>query len=147
NPVDHEGYMRNIVVRNACHTEDLMVNLVTRSDNKEVVRDLSEALLQRFPEITTIVNNVNDSRSPTAVGRYEHVLYGPGYITDYIGPYHFNIHANAFFQTNTRQAEKLYDVTRSFADIQQGETVYDLYCGVGTLSLYLSDKASRVVGI
>lgn len=147
NPVEHTGYMRNIVVRNAFHTKDLMVNLVTARDEKEVIQDLSEALLQQFPEITTIVNNINDSRSPTAIGRYEHVLYGPGYITDYIGPYHFNIHANAFFQTNTRQAEKLYDVARSFADIQPGETVYDLYCGVGTLSIYLSEKAGRVVGI
>lgn len=147
NPVDHEGYMRNIVIRNACHTEDLMVNLVTNSNDEETIRGLSEALLEQFPEITTIVNNINDSRSPTAVGRYENVLYGPGYITDYIGPYHFNIHANAFFQTNTRQAEKLYDVARSFADIQEGETVYDLYCGVGTLSLYLGEKAGRVVGI
>lgn len=147
NPVDHEGFMRNIVVRNAFHTDDLMVNLVTYRDEEETIRNLSEALLKQFPVITTLVNNVNDSRSPTATGRYENVLYGPGYITDYIGPYRFNIHPNAFFQTNTRQAEKLYDVAKSFADIQPGETVFDLYCGVGTLSLYLSHEAGRVLGI
>ena len=101
----------------------------------------------KFPAITTIINNVNDTRSPTAVGRYEKVLHGPGYITDHIGPYHFNIDANAFFQTNTAQAEQLYEIARDYADIQPGDTIYDLYCGVGTLSLFLSDNAKKVVGI
>lgn len=147
NRIDHEGFVRNIVVRNAYHTDDLMVNLVTNAYEEKTINRLMEALLEQFPGISTIVNNVNDSRNPTAVGRYEKILHGPGYITDYIGPYHFNIHANAFFQTNTQQAELLYDVAQSFADIQPGETVYDLYCGVGTLTLYLSDKAEKVVGI
>lgn len=147
NTIDHKGFMRNVVVRTSFHTDDLMVNLVTFKDNDEVIEPLSEALLNQFPEITTLLVNINDTKSPTAVGRYEKVLYGPGYITDYIGPYHFNIHANAFFQTNTRQAEKLYEVTKKFADLDASDTVYDLYCGVGTLSLYLSDCAQKVIGI
>lgn len=147
NRIDNEGFMRNVVIRNARHTDDLMVNLVTYKDEPETIGQLSEALVDEFPQITTIINNVNDRKNPTAVGRYEKVLYGPGYITEYIGPYHFNIQANAFFQTNTAQAERLYDVANKFADIQSGETVYDLYCGVGTLSLYLSDQAAKVVGI
>lgn len=147
NTIDHKGFMRNVVVRTSFHTDDLMVNLVIFKDNDEVIGPLSEALLNQFPEITTLVVNINDTKSPTAVGRYEKILYGPGYITDYIGPYHFNIHANAFFQTNTRQAEKLYEVTKKFADPDASDTVYDLYCGVGTLSLYLSDCAQKVIGI
>ncbi|MGD8428447.1 MAG: 23S rRNA (uracil(1939)-C(5))-methyltransferase RlmD [Balneolaceae bacterium] len=147
NTIDHEGFMRNVVIRNAYHTDDLMVNLVTYQDDQELMQQLADALLEAFPEITTIINNVNDQHNPTAVGRYENVLYGPGYITDHIGPYHFNIDANAFFQTNTRQAERLYDVAKDFADIEDGDIIYDLYCGVGTLSLYLSDKASSVLGI
>lgn len=147
NRIDHEGFMRNVVIRNAHHTNDLMVNLVTYKDEPETIGSLSDALVDEFPVITTVINNVNDRKNPTAVGRYEKVLYGPGYITEYIGSYHFNIQANAFFQTNTAQAERLYDVANKFADIQPGDTVYDLYCGVGTLSLYLSDKAEKVVGI
>lgn len=147
NPIDHEGFMRNIVIRDAYHTDNLMVNLVTYQDDPDVMQQLSEALLETFPEITTILNNVNDQKNPTAIGRYEKVIYGPGYITDHIGPYHFNIGANAFFQTNTHQAERLYDVARNFADIKAGDTIFDLYCGVGTLSLYLSDQAKQVVGI
>jgi len=147
NPIDHEGFMRNVVIRNAGHTDDLMVNLVTFRDDPELIQQLSDALRAEFPDITTIINNVNDRKNPTAIGRYENVIYGPGYITDYIGPYHFNIDANAFFQTNPKQAEQLYDVARNFAEIETGDIVYDLYCGVGTLSLYLSDQAKQVVGI
>lgn len=147
NTIDNEGFMRNVVIRNSFHTDDLMVNLVVYKDDEETCRNMCDGLLETFPEISTVVMNVNDTKSPTAEGRFEKVLHGPGYITDHIGPYHFNIHANAFFQTNTRQAEKLYEVARSFADIREDETVYDLYCGVGTLSLYLSEKAGQVVGI
>lgn len=147
NPIDHEGFMRNVMIRNSFHTDDLMVNLVTYKDEEETLQKLSDAILQEFPEITTLVVNINDTKSPTAIGRYEKVMYGPGYIVDHIGPYHFSIHANAFFQTNTRQAEKLYEIARNFADIQTSETVYDLYCGVGTLSLFVSEPAEKVIGI
>ncbi|MDZ7714853.1 MAG: 23S rRNA (uracil(1939)-C(5))-methyltransferase RlmD [Balneolaceae bacterium] len=147
NPIDHEGFMRNVMIRNSYHTDDLMVNLVTYKDEEETLEKLAGAILEEFPAITTLVVNINDTKSPTAVGRYEKVLYGPGFIVDHIGPYHFNIHANAFFQTNTRQAEKLYEVARRFADIKPNEIVYDLYCGVGALSLFVSDPAQKVVGI
>lgn len=147
NRIDHEGFMRNVVIRKAYHTDDLMVNLVTYQDDQEIMQNLSDALLDEFSEITTIINNVNDTRDPTAIGRYEKVIYGPGYVTEHIGPYHFTIDANAFFQTNTPQAERLYEVAKDYAHIQSGDIVYDLYCGVGTLSLFLSDKANNVVGI
>lgn len=147
NRIDNEGFMRNVVIRKAYYTDDLMVNLVTYQDDQEIMQKLSKALLNDFPVITTIINNVNDTRDPTAVGRYEKILYGPGYITDHIGTYHFNIDANSFFQTNTRQAEHLYEVAEDFADIQSGDIVYDLYCGVGTLSLFLSESAKHIVGI
>jgi 23S rRNA (uracil1939-C5)-methyltransferase len=147
NRIDHEGFMRNVMIRNAHHTDDLMVNLVTYKDEPETISKITDALLQEFPAITTVMNNVNDTKSPTAVGRYENIIFGPGHITDYIGEYYFKIQANTFFQTNTAQAEHLYNIARDFADIKSGETVYDLYCGVGTLSLYLSEKAKKVVGI
>jgi 23S rRNA (uracil1939-C5)-methyltransferase len=145
--IDHKGYMRNVVIRNSYHTDDLMVNLVTLKDDPEIISPLSEALVNEFPEITTVINNINDRKNPTAVGRYEKVLHGPGFITDKIGSYHFKIDANAFFQTNTRQAEQLYEVAKKYADIQPDDTVYDLYCGVGTLSLFLSKQAKNLLGI
>ena len=142
-----EGFIRHLVIRNSNYTKDLMVNLVTFQDDPERIHKLSDFLLNEFPAITTIVNNVNDQPNPTAVGRYENIIYGPGYIVDHIGMHSFKIHANAFFQTNTRQAEKLYAVAREFADLDSGGHLFDLYCGVGTLSLYMADKADRVTGI
>ncbi|MEX0722199.1 MAG: 23S rRNA (uracil(1939)-C(5))-methyltransferase RlmD [Balneolaceae bacterium] len=143
----NEGFMRHLMIRNSFHTEDFMVNLVTNQDDQKVMNALSEALLEEFPFITTIVNNVNDTKSPTSVGRYEKVIHGPGFIVDHIGPYTFKIHPNSFFQTNTAQAEKLYEVAHSFADLKEGDVVYDLYCGVGTLSLFMSKPVKQVVGI
>ncbi|MDZ7693903.1 MAG: 23S rRNA (uracil(1939)-C(5))-methyltransferase RlmD [Balneolaceae bacterium] len=147
NTIDNKGFMRNVVIRTSYHTDDLMVNLVTYKDDQEIMQKMSDDLLKEFPQVTTIVNNVNDTKSPTAVGRYENVLYGPGHIVDSIGGFDFKIDANAFFQTNTQQAERLYQVAKGFADLQPGETIYDLYCGVGTLSLFMSDFADKVVGI
>lgn len=147
NPVRNTGFMRNIMIRNSYYYDDVMVNLVTNGENEEFLNLLKSKLLEQFPQISTITQNVNDTKSPTSVGRYENVLFGPGYIRDKIGNYSFNIHPNAFFQTNTHQAERLYEVARNFADIQAGDVVYDLYCGVGTLTLFLSDVASKVVGI
>src|SRR6056297_434266 len=141
------GFMRHLVIRNSHFTDDLMVNLVTFRDEPEIVKQLKDELLKEFPEITTIVNNVNDQPNPTAVGRFENILFGAGFIVDKIGNHSFKIHANAFFQTNTKQAEKLYSVARDFAELENGGHLFDLYCGVGTLSLYMADKADKVTGI
>ncbi|GAB5409066.1 MAG: 23S rRNA (uracil(1939)-C(5))-methyltransferase RlmD [Balneolaceae bacterium] len=141
------GYLRHVMIRDAFYTEDFMVNLVTFEDRPEIVKDLAKALLAEFPIITTIVNNVNDQISPTSVGRFENIIHGSGFIRDKIGDFEFKIHPNAFFQTNTTQAEKLYEIARNYADLEDGDTVYDLYCGVGTLSLFMSQKASKVLGI
>jgi 23S rRNA (uracil1939-C5)-methyltransferase len=144
---NNEGFMRHLVIRNAHFTDDLMVNLVTFEDDPERIGKLADALLEQFPSITTIINNVNDQPNPTATGRFERILHGTGYIVDQIGNHSFKIHANAFFQTNTRQAEQLYSVARNYAGIDNGGHLFDLYCGVGTLSLFMADLADRVTGI
>jgi len=141
------GLLRNLMIRNAVNTNDLMVNLVTYAYEPGIIEPLCEALLASFPEITTVVNNINDTFSPTSIGRYEKILHGPGYITELIGRHHFQIDANAFFQTNTFQAERLYGIARDYAQINPGDTVYDLYCGVGSLSLFVSEHAKQVIGI
>ena len=141
------GFFRHLVIRNSHFTDDFMVNVVSYSWNEARITHLKNELLKAFPFITTIVNNVNDQPNPTAVGRYEKLLHGPGFIRDRIGEYEFRINANAFFQTNTAQAEKLYQIARDFAELNTGDTLFDLYCGVGTLSLFMSGAAEQVVGI
>ncbi len=143
----HTGYLRNLIIRNAVHTDDLMVNLVTNSDNTEVIEPIAGHLLDNFPEITTIVNTINDTRSPSSEGRYRNILHGPGYIREYLGDFHFRIDPGTFFQTNTHQAEALYTVVHNALGDRAYDTVYDLYCGVGTLSLYLCRNVKKMVGL
>lgn len=147
NSHSRSGVLRNLMVRNGQHTGDLMVNLVTFTDNDDILLPLKDAMLAAFPQITTFVVNVNDTQSPTSVGRYEKVLYGPGHITETLGPHTYRIAPNAFFQTNTPQAERLYATAKEYAKIRPTDIVYDLYCGVGSISLYVSDAAKTVVGV
>lgn len=144
---NHTGYLRNLMIRTSHHTNDLMINLVTREDDKKIMQPMTAALLAEFPQITTIINNINDEKSPTAIGRYQKIWHGPGFIVDKIRDLRFEIYPNAFFQTNTQQAEKLYTLASDLAALSKSDLVFDLYCGVGTLTLYLSNMAKKVVGI
>ena len=140
----HSGFLRNLVIKTSHHTSDLMVNIVTFSEDDVLLGNYSEALLNKVPQVTTIVNNINQKKSSVATGDYEKVIYGSGYIFDSIGNYKFRISANSFFQTNTLQAEKLYQTALDFAELSGKEIVYDLYSGAGTISIFVSGKAKEV---
>lgn len=146
NTKTHAGWARNLVLRYGEHTDEIMVNLVTKTYEESEVLPLRNALVETFPQITTVINNITTRLSGVAVGEEEIVLYGPGVIRDRLGVYEFEISANAFFQTNTRQAERLYEEALNAANIQDGDIVYDLYCGTGTISLFLANKATKVYG-
>ncbi len=143
----HEGYLRHLVIREGKKTGQRMINLVSTHDWPEAMQNLTALLLKEFPDTTTIVNNITERKSMVAVGDKEKVYHGEGYITENIGKFTFQISANSFFQTNTLQAEKLYTVTKELAELQSTDVVYDLYCGTGTIALFLSDVAERVIGI
>jgi 23S rRNA (uracil1939-C5)-methyltransferase len=143
----HEGYLRHLVIRDSKLTGEVMINLVTTDDWAEAMQNLTALLLKQFPEITTIVNNITARKSMVAFGETEKVYHGPGYITEKLGEHTFRISANSFFQTNTFQAEKLYDTTKQLANLNVGDVVYDLYSGTGTIAIYLSNAVERVVGI
>ena len=142
----HLGYLRNLVIRQAQNTKDLLLNLVTSEENELVLKEYVSAITGRFPEITTIVNNINKKKSSVAVGDYEIVYHGSGFIYDKIGDYKFRISSNSFFQTNTLQAEKLYAVALEFAELKGNEIIYDLYSGAGTIGIYISKFAKEVFG-
>ncbi len=143
----HAGYLRNLVIREGRRTGERMVNLVTFDDRPEVMAAYSAMLLEEVPSITTIVNNITERKSQVAVGDTERVYHGSGYITERIGNRTYRISANSFFQTNTEQAERLYDVVAAMAQLTGSETVYDLYCGTGTIALHLADAAREIVGV
>lgn len=142
----HKGYLRNLVIKNAFHTNDLMVNLVTSYQDDELIDEYHNSLIKSVPQITTIINNINKKKAAIAIGDYENVLYGPGFIYDKIGKYKFRISANSFFQTNTLQAEKLYQTALEFTELKGNEIVYDLYSGAGTIASFISDHCKEVYG-
>jgi 23S rRNA (uracil1939-C5)-methyltransferase len=146
-PETESGYFRNLVVREGKNTGDVMVNVVTFEDSPETMAKLTAELIKKFPEITTVINNITKRKSQVAVGEYEMVYHGEGIIHDKIGTLLFQISANSFFQTNTKQAERLYSIAKEFAAIKKTDTVYDLYCGTGSIALYVADAAKKVIGI
>lgn len=143
----HVGYLRHLVVRQAHHTPDLMLNLVTNGEDEDKIGAFAEFLRRDFPEVTTLVNTINTGLGQTSYGEKMNLIFGSGKIYDKIGELRFEIAPNAFFQTNTRQAEKLYEVTRQFAELKPDDLLYDLYCGAGTISLFVAQSVKHVVGV
>lgn len=144
---DNQGYLRNLVIKQAHHTKDLMVNLVTFSEDDELMKTYTSEIIKEVPEITTVINNINLRKALVANGDYEKIYYGSGYIYDYIGKYKFRVSANSFFQTNTDQAEKLYKTTVEFAELKKEDIAYDLYSGAGTISIYISELCKTVYAL
>ena len=143
---ENRGFLRHLVIRTSAYTEDRMVNIVTWARDDARMAVLADFLRAEFPETTTLVNTVNEGLANTSYGDAG-TLFGPGTIRDKIGQHTFEIASNAFFQTNTRQAEKLYAVALEMADLKPTDLVYDLYCGTGTISLFIADRVARVVGV
>jgi 23S rRNA (uracil1939-C5)-methyltransferase len=138
------GYLRFLVIRQSLYSSDLMVNIVTSDDKPELLYPLAKQIVAEVPEVSSVVNNVNTKKAQIAFGEKENILTGSAAITDKIGDFSFEISANSFFQTNTAQAEKLYNVVMKYADLQGDETVWDLYAGTGTISLFLAQRAGFV---
>ena len=142
-----EGFLRNLVIRSGSNTGDFMVNLVTRRRRPGRMKLLCAELLREFPQITTIVNSINETLSPVAAGQEEVVYHGPGFIRERIDDLEFRIAPTTFFQPNTSQARNLFEVVRENAGLTGHEIVYDLYCGIGTIALFLARNCQKVVGI
>ena len=143
----NEGYLRFLVVRQSSRTREILVNVVTYDDRPEVMNELVIELRGAVPEITTIVNTINSRKAQVAFGDREVVYFGDGVIHEKLGSHTFTISASSFFQTNTAQAERLYEVAKSFADLKTNESVWDLYSGTGSIALFVSDAVKEVVGI
>lgn len=142
-----KGLVRHVMTRVGFKTGEVMVVLVLNGENLPKKDVLIDALISEVPEIKSIVVNVNREKTNVILGNKNIVIYGKGSITDYIGKYKFNISPNSFFQVNPVQTEVLYNKVLEYAGLTQNEVVFDLYCGIGTISLFLSRKAKKVYGI
>ena len=143
----HTGWARHLVLRYGEYTDEIMVNLVTTTNDRALIEPFFDALKEKFPQITAMVNNTTRSMAEVSVGEAEYVYTEASVIHDRLGELTYEIAANAFFQTNTRQAERLYAEAMTQAKLTGNEVVYDLYCGTGTISLYLAQKAKMVYGV
>lgn len=143
---DHSGFWRFLVFRVCHNTDDVMVNVVTSTYDREIEAMLKDELTSAFPEITSLLYSTTTNKANVAFTEKEFLLAGKSTIAEKLGDYRFQISANSFFQTNTRQAERLYDLVADYAGFKGTENVYDLYCGAGTISLYISSQVKSVVG-
>ena len=142
----HQGWLRNMFVRNTTKGE-WMINLILGYEDKEKREALLDLLLKQFPQITTLLYTINTKRNDSMQDLEPQVYYGNGYITERLEKFEFKISPKSFFQTNSKQAELLYQVTRDFAELTGKEIVYDLYCGTGSIGIFCSEKAKKIVGV
>ncbi|MDP4131103.1 MAG: 23S rRNA (uracil(1939)-C(5))-methyltransferase RlmD [Bacteroidota bacterium] len=144
--VRHEGFLRNMQVR-ICRTGELMLNIVLGYFDGDLVNRLLTHLVEKFPAITTLLYTINAKVNDSLNGLDPVVFHGKGYVVEKLERFSFKIGPKSFFQTHTAQAERLYQTTRDFAGLSGKETVYDLYCGTGSIGIFLSDQAKRVIGV
>lgn len=149
NVMSHQGYLRNLVVRKARNTGEILVNLVTTSqvdfDFTEITNMLKQ--LKCDGNITGIIHMFNDSLSDMVKADKTEILFGKDYIIEELLNLKFKINPLAFFQTNTKGAEKLYSLVRDFLGESESKVVFDLYCGTGTIGQIVAPKAKKVLGI
>ncbi len=142
----HEGWIRNLLVRNSTIGE-LMVNVVIAYEDEANRIALLDLLLKEFPQITTLLYTINSKKNDSLQDQNPITYFGKGFIMEQLEDLQFKISPKSFFQTNTKQAEKLYAVTRDFAELNGSQLVYDLYCGTGSIGLFVSKMAKKLIGV
>lgn len=142
----HAGLVRHVLIRKGFATGELMVCLVINGDTLPHSDVLAERL-SPIQGMTSITCSVNKEKTNVIMGKDIQTIWGQDYITDYIGDVKFHISPLSFYQVNPVQTERLYGTALEFAGLTGGETVWDLYCGIGTISLFLARRAGRVYGV
>ena len=141
------GTLRHVLVRRGRRSGEILVVLVTAHGMLPGKRNFVRALLQQHPDITTVVQNINTGQTSLVLGPHSEVLYGPGYIREQLGDFTFRISPRAFYQINPVQTEVLYRTALDYAGLTGKETVVDAYCGTGTIGIFASRNAARVIGV
>ena len=141
------GFLRHVLVRTAHKTGQIMVILVTGTPIFPSKNNFVKALRKEHPQITTIVQNINDKKTSMVLGERENVLYGKGYIVDELCGKTFKISPKSFYQVNSVQTEVLYNKAIEFAELTGKERVIDAYCGIGTIGMVAADHAKSVIGV
>ncbi|WEG12367.1 23S rRNA (uracil(1939)-C(5))-methyltransferase RlmD [Pullulanibacillus sp. KACC 23026] len=147
NEETHKGILRHIIVRVGKQTDEVMVVLVTKTDELPFRKRFIKELPEKFPQIKSIAQNINKKRTNTIFGNETRILWGKETILDTIGSVKFAISPRSFYQVNPEQTRVLYEKAMEYAELAGKETVIDAYCGIGTISLFLAQKAGQVYGV
>ena len=143
---DHTGWLRNIIIR-LTNTGELMINICLNFEAEENRILLLDHLLSKVPSITTLLYTINPKWNDSIYDLTPLVYFGKGFVSEKLGDLEFIISPKSFFQTNTKQAENLYSIAKDFAGLTGNEIVYDLYCGTGSIGIFVSDKAKKIIGV
>ena len=143
----HRGFLRHVLVRTGQHTDQVMVVLVATAAEFPGGKAFVAELLEKHPEICTVVLNVNQRETSMVLGTRDVVLFGPGYLEDELCGKHFRISPQSFYQVNARQTEVLYRTAIDCAGLTGTETLLDAYCGTGTIGLCAADQVRQLIGV
>lgn len=143
----HTGVLRHLVTKVGFTTKEVMVVLVANGRKLPYLNELASVLKENIPGFKTLVVNVNREKTNVILGNENRIIYGDGKINDNIGDLVFEISPLSFFQVNPIQTEVLYNKALEYANLGENDTVFDIYCGIGTISLFLAQKAKKVYGI
>lgn len=143
----HTGVLRHLVTKVGFETKEVMVVLVANGKKLPYLNELASVLKENVPGFKTLVLNTNREKTNVILGKENKIIYGDGKINDYIGDLVFEISPLSFFQVNPSQTEVLYNKALEYADLKENDTVFDIYCGIGTISLFLAQKAKKVYGV
>jgi len=143
---EHHGFLRTMQVR-ICTTGEVMVNIVFGEENEVKRNSLLHFVQQSFPQITTLLFTINLKKNDSLFDLEPQVFSGKGYVIEALEDFRFKIGPKSFFQTNTSQAERLYQVTREFAELDGTQVLYDLYCGTGSIGIFCSRGAKKIIGV
>ncbi|MBU3126950.1 23S rRNA (uracil(1939)-C(5))-methyltransferase RlmD [Clostridium tagluense] len=147
NEENHKGLLRHIMIRKGFKTGEVMVVLVTNGKNIPYKEEFIATMTKKIQGLVSVVQNINSEKTNVILGAKCVTLWGKDTITDYIGEFKFEVSPLSFFQVNSIQTEKLYSKALEYANLSGGEVVLDAYCGTGTISLFLSQKAKKVYGV
>ncbi len=142
-----KGLVRHIVTKVGIRTNEIMLIIVINGQSIPKEKELIKDVLEKFPNVKTIVKNINKKNTNIIMGNKNINLYGNGFIQDVLGDYKFKISPLSFYQVNPIQAEKLYNIGVKEAGISKDDIVFDLYCGIGTISIFMAKYAKKVYGI
>ena len=143
---EHSGLLRTMQVR-LCRSGELMVNIVFGKNDKKKIKELLDHILYLFPSVTTLLFTINEKKNDSLFDLNPVIYSGKGHVIETLEDFKFKIGPKSFFQTNTYQGEKLYRVAREYAELTGNEIVYDLYCGTGSIGIFVSGKAKKVIGV